>query len=313
MSTAPVESLGPILVRRHGRLIVALSACGLVFGVGAGLMEPRSYVSHAVFLPQNKDENGAALAIASLTLGFRPPPAAGVWGTAAYEQLIASRTLLDRIANDTLVLIEEQGRRAAVADLLKVSPTPKADRTERAVQELRKWIVAVEDARLNAVQLTVTTQWPSVSFAIADRLVRAVNASDVGARRGRTAQDLRFIRTQIEQSRVALRETEDALQRFESRNAGISTSPALTFAHDRLLRELSVRQAAVNSLQQQADNMVSRDMQNVSVVTLVEAPKLPLAPEPRRLGLQGTLGAFAAAMIALLFAYIENRRTVTGS
>jgi uncharacterized protein involved in exopolysaccharide biosynthesis len=169
---------------------------------------------------------------------------------------------------------------------------------------LRTIVVAAEDKKLNAVRLTVTTRWPSVSLAIAQRLVNGVNQFNLDTRRIQAKAEREFVEARTADAERALREAEDRLQSFMQRNRSVAGSPELTFAQDRLQRDVALRQSVLTSLAQRREEARLKEVRDVPVVTVIESPRLAVTGQPRRSAMRGVLGAFVAGGLGLAIALV---------
>lgn len=297
-------ALGSVLLRSR-QMIVALSLLGTVLGLLAGLLSTRLYVSAATFIPQGAEGGSAsALALAASQFGIRTPASGAAWGPPIYVKLLGSWALLEPIVLDTMVVAEQGGRRVALMDLLKVkAPTP-ARRTERAILALRDLVSAAEDKKLGAVQMTVTTEWPSVSLALAERLVGGVNQFILKTRKSQAAAERQFVEVQAGEAERALREAEDDLQQFLQVNRAIANSPGLGFQHDRLQRRVALRQQVYASLMQSREDARIREVRDTPVITMLESPRLPVEGEARNSVKKALLGGFFAGTLGALVAFL---------
>lgn len=303
----PVSLLvaGSVLLR-HRRLIMLLMLVGGVAGLAFGLLSARKYSSSAILLPESGEDGGASgLAMAASQFGIEIPMGEDGWGPPIYVELLESQALLATVAADTVTVAEDGGRRATVADLLGISAPTEPERLAKAARRLREKVVdASEDKKLGAVRLHVRTRWPSVSFAIAERLVGDVHRFNLETRQSRAMAERRFIEAQVEESRQALRGSEDRLQAFLQRNRVLGNSPMLDFEHDRLEREVTLRQQMYTSLAQKLDESRIREVRNTPVVTLLESPRLPVMGDARGSVQKALLGAFAGLVLGTFVAFL---------
>jgi len=298
-------SLANLLMRRRW-IVFWLGLGGAVAGLATGLLSPRVYASTAVFIPQGPDASASGLALAASQLGVRIPTTgtgAG-WGPPVYVDLLASRALLEPIAIDTLPVPEDGGRRMAVADLLKVAaPSPEL-RVARTIDALRKIVIATEDRSLGAVRVVVTTRWPTVSFVLADRLVRAVNAFNVNTRRSQAQAERQFVEGQAADAEVALSAAEDELKHFLQQNRSIAQSPELLFEEDRLQRAVTLRQQMYTTLVENQEDARIREVRDTPVITLIESPRVAVIGEPRRTALKAVMGGLGGVTLGVLLAFL---------
>jgi uncharacterized protein involved in exopolysaccharide biosynthesis len=219
-------------------------------------------------------------------------------------ELLGSQALLEPIVLDTLALAEEGGRRVPLMDLLKVKAGIPAKRINLGVKALRKLITAGEDKRLSAVKLSVTTKWPSVSLALAERLVRGVNQFNLEKRKSQATAERLFVETQASEAEHGLRESEDQLQSFLQRNRSISGSPDLEFQRDRLQREVGLRQQVYTSLVQNREEARIREVRDTPVITVLEEPRLPAVGEARKSFQKAVLGGLMGGIFGIFMALV---------
>ena len=318
----PVESTEPsllglanVLVRRR-RLIGVLAFMGALIGLISGLTSTRVYDSSATFIPQGSDNFGSnGLALAASQFGLRPPSSGNTWGPPIYVELLRSRALLLPIARDTLVVAEMHGARVPVIDLLRVKDPSPGKRDEAAVKALRKVVASDEDRKLGAVTLSVKTAWPSVSFAIAQRLVSAVNRFNLETRKSQATAEREFADERVKEAEAALRASEDRLQAFLQANRSIGGSQ--TLEQDRLRRDVALRQQVYTSLVQSQEEARLREVRDTPVITVLEAPQLPVIGESRKSASKAVLGGLAGALVGVLIAFLarmlsEARRAPSG-
>jgi uncharacterized protein involved in exopolysaccharide biosynthesis len=301
--------LGSVVLRRR-RLILALALTGALVGLASGLLSKRVYKASATFIPQGSEGGLSGLALAASQFGIRAPSAGGGWGAPIYVELLKSRALLDPIIRDSIVIDERQGAKTAVIDLLGVKGSSEALRTERAVRRLRAVVSAQEDRKQGAVNLTVTTQWPSVSFAIAQRLVRGVNLFNVDTRKSQAREERLFVEAQTTEAERNLRAAEDRLQSFLQQNRVIGTSSQLEFQRDRLQRDVTLRQQVYSNLAQSHAEARIREVRDIPVITVLEEPRLPVTPEPTRSLFKMVVGAAFGLMFGVFIALVANGLSV---
>jgi len=157
------------------------------------------------------------------------------------------------------------------------------------------------------VQLTVTTSWPSVSYALADRLIASVNKFNTQTRQSQASAERQFVQGRAREAEIALRDAEDRMQSFLQRNR-IVASPDLTFERDRLQREISLRQQAYTSLLQSQEEARIREVRDTPVITILEKPALPAVGEPRHSLSKGLMGALLGIILAVLFKAVGTAR-----
>ena len=301
---------------RWRRTIIALAVLGGIAGVSKGLWSPRLYTSTAVFVPQSSESAPSELAAAASQLGFRVPSGgSAAWGPATYVALLRSRTLLEPIAFDTVTVVEENNRRVALMDLLKIPPAPLRRRVSQTVDAIEGIVSAGEERMIGAVKVSVRTRWPSVSLALAESVLQRVNEFNLETRKSQAAAERKFVEVQTVDAMVALRSAENALQTFLTRNRAIG--PEQAFERDRLQREVGLRQELYTSWMKSREDARIREIRDTPVITILEPPTMPFVGEPRRSVRKGILGGLAGAFLGVLLALVAHalnaaRKATTG-
>lgn len=285
---------------RARRTLLVLAFLGGLLGLVSGLLKDREYVSRAVFLPKGAEESASGLALAASTFGVSLPNRSGDWWPAVYVELLNSRALLEAIATDTLVVAELDGRRTTMLDLLEIRGGDLPVRKARAVRALRQVIAATEDKKLGAVKVNASTPWPSVSLALAQRLVKGVHDFNITTRQALAAAERTFVDEQANEAERSLRRAEDELESFQVRNRVIE-SPVLLLQRERLQREVSLRMQMYSSLLQSREQARLREVRNTPVITMLEEPLMPAIPESRGALLRGILGVLAGTLLGMLY------------
>lgn len=294
-------------VLRARRQIWKFAAAGGALALAIGLLTKRVYVSEATFIPQASESGvSSSLALSASQFGIKLPSSSAEWGPPIYVELIRLRELLEPIARDTVTVVEEGGRRTTFMDLLEVKNANPQRRLHDAVRELGKVIDVNEDKRINAVRLAVATPWPSVSLALAERLVRGVNQFNLQTRKSQASAERQFVEVQAGEAESTLREAEDRLQAFMQRNRTLSGSAELTLERDRFQRDVTLRQQLYTSLLQSLEEARIREVRDTPVITMLEAPKLAAVSESRKLAQKVVLGGFVGAIIAIVIALISQ-------
>jgi uncharacterized protein involved in exopolysaccharide biosynthesis len=213
-------------------------------------------------------------------------------------------TLLTPIATDTFTIAEEN-RRAALMDLLKINTPNPAERVVYTVQRLQRLVQVSEDRRLNGVRISVTTDWPSLSYALVNRLVEAVNQFNLQTRKSQASAERQFADVQTAEAERALREAEDRLQTFLQQNRGnLAETPRLQFNRDRLQRDVQLKEQVYSSLLQSREDARLREVRDTPVITVLEAPRLPVVREPRRSVRKAIMYGFAGTALVIIAVFL---------
>lgn len=294
---------------RWRRFIIGLALAGAVVGLAIGLFSTRLYVSTATFLTQTTDPSPSGLAAAASQFGLKLPSTSGGWGPPVYVLLLHSRGLLEPVARETVTVAEQGNRRVGVMELLGIEGPSSVAKTDRAVRALSALVTSSEVRNLNAVRLSVETRWPSVSLALAERLLRGVNDFNSQTRKSQAVAERQFVEARATEAEIALRDAENLFQDFLQRNRVVA-SPELGFERDRLQRQVALRQQLYTSLLQNREEARIREVRDIPLITILEEPELPVVPEPRRSVFKAMVGGLLGAGLALVIAFLTQAMSV---
>ena len=152
------------------------------------------------------------------------------------------------------------------------------------------------------VEYSVTTPWPDLSYEVAERIVGLVNEFNLETRQSRGAEERRFVEERLQQVRSELRDAENQLQGFLQSNRAFQNSPELLFEHDRLQRQVGMRQQVFTSLMQAYEQARIAEVRNTPVITVIVAPSEPVRPERRNLILGAFMGLLIGASVGVSLA-----------
>ncbi len=271
-----------LLLRERRAIIVAVCfavAASLVFV----LLKARTYTTSFSFVPQAaQDPSRAGLASLAGQFGVSVGAAAGgAQSPQLYADLLRTSEALEPIARDSFPLATG-GPRVPLAQFFKVSGDGSAVLTERTVKALRARISSSVALRTTGmVSVTVTTQDPAVSLAIAGRLLKGINDFNLSTRRSQAGEERRFTEGRLVEARRTLRTAEDALQAFLVANRQYSNSPQLEFERNRLERDLGMKQQVVTGLAQSFEEARIREVRDTPVISVIERPREAALPDPR--------------------------------
>ena len=304
-------SVGTIILRNRWRIV----RWSLAFGVLAALTvigKPRVYRAAASFIPQGTDPGRSSLATLAGQFGVAIPSSSQGLTPEFYATLVRAPVLLRGIATDTFTVAEMGGRRVPFLELFDIEGETPTGRLDNAVRALEGMISVSHEKPTGVIALTVTTPWPSVSLAIAQATLDGVNEFNLHTRQSQAGAERRFVEGRLQVAAQELRQAEDRVAQFRASNRQYTSSPGLSFQHERLVREVTIREGVFTSLNQAYEEVRLREVRDTPVITVVEPPLLPTHAQPRGrvirtvLGLVG--GAVIGVILSILGAVVTRRR-----
>lgn len=297
---------GTTLLKNRFRVLRWSLALGALAALSV-IAKPRLFKATASFIPQGATDRGrSSLASLAGQFGVAIPASDGAQTPEFYASLLKQQVLLRQIALDTFVVREEGGRRAAFMDLFAAEESSPQARLETAVRDLTSMVNVAVDKATGMIAIGVTTPWRSVSVGVAQALLDGVNEFNLHTRQTQASAERKFAEGRLALASNDLRDAEDRLARFLVSNRQYQSSPELLFQHDRLQRDLTMKQGVYTSLSQAVEDARLREVHDTPVITVVQPPLASSRAEPRGRVMRTLLGLFAGALIGALLSLISG-------
>jgi uncharacterized protein involved in exopolysaccharide biosynthesis len=148
-------------------------------------------------------------------------------------------------------------------------------RLERAIADLRADVDLSTDIKSGLITLRVTQGDPSLSVAVAESIVSAIDLVGRKRLRNRASAEREFAETSLHNAEGLLHAVEDSLQRFYERNRNIENSPSLKLQEGRIIRQVTLRQELVSILQRQLEEARLSEIRQTPLLTVVQHPLFP--------------------------------------
>lgn len=330
----PIVRLANVLLRHRWKLVgLPLAIAALI--VAWVLLSPPSYTTSSSLVPQSGADGGQLAQLSGLAsqFGVNVPAGQAAQSPEFYADLLVSRRLLEEAAASqyTGPVSDSAARRMAVDDgeiggamsesdgeatasrrdsvtstlveLYGIRAPSRSAAISRAANRLQENVSVSASTQTGVVELSVTTPWPAVSKQVADRLIELVNRFNNRVRRSQASAQAEFVKERLQEAREELRAAEDILENFLSRNVAWQQSPELRFEHDRLQRQVDLKQQVYTSLAQRYEQARIDEVRRTPVITTVTEPEVPVGPDPDRLPLKVALGLIVGGLLGAFWAF----------
>ncbi|MGE3616090.1 MAG: hypothetical protein AB7L66_09485 [Gemmatimonadales bacterium] len=288
-----------VLVARRRLIVATALLLGLVTAT-AVLFRGRSYSSSTAFIAQAGRAPSAALSGIAAQFGISVPGTDANQSPQFYADFVRSRRVLGAAADSAFP--GPDGLPTTLARLLDVEADNPAEVRERVIEELEGRVSAAANTRTGLITVTVRMPDAVVARNLAARLVELLNEFNLRTRQTQARAEREFTESRLEQARDELREAEDRLQAFLQHNRDYRSSPGLTFAADRLEREVSLRQQIVSTLAQAFEQARIEAVRDTPVITVVQAAEVPVRPNSRGLAVLTVLAVIGGAALGVIMA-----------
>jgi uncharacterized protein involved in exopolysaccharide biosynthesis len=303
-----IEILSAVL--RNWRAVLLLP---VLFALAAGVLSlsrDRSYVATASFMPQAADTRGASGAAAlaqqfGISLGADRPGHSPEF----YKDLLESAAILRRAVESDYQIPRRNGGTTTrnLVQHWKVSaeggPLPP---WRMAVERLRRSITASVARETGVIGVTVSADHPVLAEQITSKLLDLLNDYNLEMRQQRAREEARFISGRMTEVQGELARAEEALELFLRKNRNFRNSPELTFEHDRLQRQVAMRQEIYTSLLRGQEQARIDGVRDTPLLTIIDPPAGTSKPVPRRTILRAVIGFMLGFLLAIAIAAVKE-------
>ena len=287
-----------ILMLRYRKLFYIFMLVSLVGFMTHGLLQPRMYTATAHFMPQGADGAGGGAAAVAQRLGFDLGGGSPGQGPGFFTGVLMSREALFSASQAEYTLQTEEGPHTApLTELFDLE-------FGEVFEELFEGIRVSEGWEPGVIRLDAEARAPEVAEQLVAHLLEFLNDFNTSNRRTQASEEVRFAGERLAEAREELREAEDALQAFLQQNRQYQNSPELQFAHDRLLREVQLKNSIVSQLALSYESARIDQVRNTPVISVLEDATGSSLPKSRRFPLRVVGSLLLGMAMAFLFSLL---------
>lgn len=298
--------LGNVLLKRW-KFVLGFPIAAAVIAAVVALIIPPKFTAYAVFFPE-QEAAGLDLpaGIAGLAAQFGVAvPGGGTSSPEFYADVVASRTVRDQVlqARYPDPRSDSPGDSATLLDILEVKGRTDLERLEEGREELQKMVSADVETETDVVELAVQTRYPALSAAVANRVLDLLNTFNLESRQSNARERRRFMEGRIAQAEAELREAEERLKAFLERNRSFQSSPDLSFQHDRLQRQVRMKEEVVTTLRRSYEEARIQEVKDTPVITVIDRAVPPQEKSSPKRVLIVTVTLLLGGVLAISLAF----------
>jgi len=299
------------LVLRHRKLILVPALVGIIAAFAYILLGSSTYTATASFSPHYGEQGGTAgLSGLAQQFGVSVPRSSDNANRSLefYQDLIRSREILDGAIDSGVVVPSIDGMSTVdLTEYFGVRGNTLEERKARTREFLLEEILSASMSQLTGViSLSVRTEDPKLSAAIASRLLDLVSEFDLESRKLQASAERSFANARLTTLEAELVTAEDSLRAFLDENRQFANSPQLTFQFGRLERQVMMRQELVTSMAQAYEQARIDEVRNTPVITLIDQPDIPALPDPTKRISKILIGLVFGAMVGFVLAFVRE-------
>jgi len=299
------------------KLVLKVMAGTVLAAALAVVILPPVYKSHASFVTASSSSAkmssalGGAGGIAGLAsqLGFASGSEPSE-SPSFYLKLMESEELRRRLLSSRFQNPRGQSPRdsATLLQILRISGDDSVRRMEIGMKRMLKSMDITADLKTNLIELSVTSRWPDLAAAIANRTIQLVDAFNHEQRVSMARSKRVFVQNRLDSARIELQQAEEHQRTFYDQNRQWRSSPQLTFEEGRVRRGVDIATDLFLALQRQFETARLDEFNDAAMITIVDPAVPPHKAEwPRywvtlatSLAVGGILGLLVAGSAAIL-------------
>ena len=273
------------------------------------------YVSWAtVLLPSGGGGNLGGLVGLASQFGVNVPTdaQADLSSPSLFPELLRSRTFAEKIL-DKKFYTKEFGRELSLLAILTHGNDPpefgRDTLVVAALESLGEILEFDQNPSSTFSVIKVTASEPVFAKELAEVTLAELEALNRFYKSQTVNEKTTFIANRIASVENDLKSSETSLKEFNERNRQIS-SPALQLEQGRLARDVEIQKGIYLTLKQQFELAKIEEVQEASIVQVMDKPQVPLGPSNKNLKLSillsGILGIIFGIMIGFIRAYADN-------
>jgi len=197
---------------------------------------------------------------------------------------------------------------ATLLQIFRIRSSDSVRRMEIGMKRVLKSMDVTADLKTNLIDLTVSSQWPDLAAAVANRTIQLVDAFNHEQRVSLARSKRVFVQDRLDSARVELQAAEEQQRLFYDQNRQWRSSPQLTFEEGRIRRNVDIATDLFLALQRQFETARLDEFNDAAMITVVDPAVPPHKAEwPRywitlatALVVGGILGLLVAGCAAIL-------------
>jgi len=225
-----------------------------------------------------------------------------------FPELLRSRTFAEQILDKQFYTKEYDKKLTLLAILTFGDKPPKVGKdtlVTRAMGLLNKMINFQIGSSNTFSKINVTTLDPLFSKELTEVILTELVSLNRYFKSQSVNEKISFINQRIESVEVDLESSEEKFRIFNEKNRQIS-SPALQLEQERLSRDVEIQKGIFLTLKQQLELAKIEEVQESSIVQILDTPQVALGPSNKNLKLSVVLATILGLVIGIIFGFIRS-------
>ena len=153
--------------------------------------------------------------------------------------------------------------------------------------------------------ISVSMNEPGIAKDLADIVLMKLDSLNRFFKIQAVSEKILFIENRIKSVNIDLKNSEQALKAFKEQNR-LTSSPSLQLEQDRLSREVQVQKDIYITLKQQLELAKIEEVQETSIVQILDYPTQPLSPASKNLKVKFIFSGIIGFILSIILAYVRS-------
>ena len=272
-------------------------------------IKPPEYISSAtILIPENKINSIGGLGGLASQFGVNLPSSeqADLSSPHILPDLLQSRTFGEKLLKKKFYT-EKFNKNLSLEKILNNGKAniQKEKMVSNALSELRKMISFNQNPQSSFSTIFVKTNEPEFSKKLAEAILLELELLNRFFKSQTVSEKLSFIENRIESVSDDLDKSEKILKVFNERNRQVN-SPSLKLEQNRLNQDLEIHRSIFLTLKQQYELAKIEEIQESSILQVLDQPQLPLLTANRNLKIGIILSSFFGIALGIVMAFIRS-------
>ena len=263
-------------------------------------------------LPQNNTSSSSFAGLAS-QFGINVPTQSqtDLSSPSLLPELLRSDVFAEKLLEEKFYTKEKDNESTLLSILTKQEQFNQYNREAfiaKGTSLVKSMIVFSQDKLSGISTLQVKASEPQFARDLANVILFELEKINLYYKNTAVNEKLKFIEIRINSVQKELNNSEKQLKRFREQNQQLS-SPSLQLESERLNREVEVQKGIYLTLKQQFELAKIDEIQQASVLQILDKPKIPLDPMNKNLVIStiisASLGLFLSIFIGFFRSYIR--------
>ena len=274
------------------------------------IMPPEFVSSATILLPESKSANLGGLAGLASQFGVNVPSGSNVdlSSPSLFPDLLVSRTFAEKLLMKEFYTKKYSKKLSLLAVLTHGLEKPKVGKDTLITRSLSLFgeMLQFKDSPNSPFStITATAFEPELAKELADVTISELELLNRYYKSQTVQQKLFFISNRIKSVEIDLRSSEIILKQFNEENRQIS-SPSLELELERLSRDVEIQKGIYLTLKQQYELAKIEEVQEASIVQILDKPQIPLNPSNKNLSQIVPASGFIGLILGVLLGFLRS-------